>query len=541
MKMKRLILGMVLCGVISLSCEGKSGKQPVNIVPQPQKVEVINGSFKLTSSTVIQIVKGSVDLTPACTFFSKLVERSLGAPLAIKEGAVRNKAINVTITSDLAPEAYRLDVNGKSIQIQAGSGQGAFYAFQTLRQMMPSSVEKGERMKSIMIQNVSIQDEPRLAYRGMHFDVCRHFFTVDEVKTFIDMLALHKLNRFHWHLTDDQGWRIEIKKYPKLTEIGGYRPETVIGRNSGKYDGKPYGPFFFTQEQVKEVVRYAADRYITVIPEIELPGHALAALASYPELGCSGGPYEVSKSWGVFNEVFCAGNDHTFRFFQDVFDEIIPLFPSEYFHIGGDECPKGAWKKCPKCQARMKQEHLKDEMELQSYFVHRVEAYLNSKGKKIVGWDEIMEGGLSKTATVMSWQGTKGGIAAAKLGNQVIMTPNNYAYFNYYQTKDVENEPLAIGGFVPVEKVYSLNPTNGLSEEQGKMVIGVQANTWSEYIVDFSHVQYMVLPRMAALAEVGWTMPEMKNYDNFVARALPLLERYDALGYNYAKHIVPKK
>lgn len=538
MKVTYTFLLAVLCSVVMCSCECKSMKE-VNIIPKPVAMEVQQGCFKLTPKTVINVVAGADDLTPANEFMSKLVAASFGAPLTIEEGAAKKKAINVTVSPDMKAEAYDLDVTSKGIDIKAGSSQGVFYAFQSLRQMMPEGIENGEKMKAVEIQNVKIQDEPRFAYRGMMLDVCRHFFPVDSVKVFIDMLAMHKLNRFHWHLTDDQGWRIEIKKYPKLTEIGSQRSGTVIGRNSGKYDSIPHGGYF-TQEQVKDIVKYAADRYITVIPEIELPGHALAALASYPELGCTGGPYEVWQQWGVADQVYCAGNDNTIGFFKDVFDEIIPLFPSEYIHMGGDECPKTAWKKCKKCQARIKKEGLKNEYELQSYVVHCVEQHLNSKGKKLIGWDEILEGGVSKTATVMSWRGTNGGIKAAKLGNNVIMAPNSYAYFDYYQSKDTKNEPFGIGGFVDVAKVYSLNPTEGLSPEEAEKVIGPQANLWTEYIKSFNHAQYMLLPRMAALAEVAWTPLDQKDYAGFESRAIGLMHRYDALGYNYAKHILNK-
>lgn len=537
MKTINLLFLFVLCSIGLISCQKSDSGQSISIIPQPTSLQTAQGHFTLTAKTPLNIVKGADDLEPACKFFSELVAPSLGSPLLTEQGETKTDAINIYIDTTLAKEAYTLHVTSKAIDIKAGSSSAVFYAFQTLRQMMPVSIEKGEKQPAIEIPDVTIQDQPRFAYRGLMLDVCRHIFSPDEIKTYIDMLAMHKMNRFHWHLTDDQGWRIEIKKYPELTKIGSMRKETVIGRNSGKYDGQPYGGFY-TQEDIKEIVQYAADRYITVIPEIELPGHASAALASYPELGCTGGPYKVVGEWGVFDDVFCAGNDKTFEFFQDVFDEIIPLFPSEYIHVGGDECPKTAWKKCPKCQKRIKKEGLKNEHELQSYFIHRIENYLNSKGKKIIGWDEILEGGISKTATVMSWRGTKGGIEAAQKGNQVIMTPNTYVYLDYYQSLDTKNEPFAIGGYVPVEKVYSLEPTEGLTPEEGNMIVGVQGNLWTEYIPNFSQVQYMVLPRMAAIAEIGWTPANLKNYEDFVGRTITLMERYDALGYNYAKHIM---
>ncbi|MCQ4873479.1 beta-N-acetylhexosaminidase [Butyricimonas paravirosa] len=537
MKKINLVSIVVLCIILLGGCASEPN-QEVNIIPQPQQVTVVDGGFSLSPKTVINVIKGADDLTPACTFMSTLVEKSFGQPLSVVNGEIKRDAINIAVDPSMRADAYDLTVGKKAIDIKAGSSKAVFYAMQSLRQMMPVGVEKGEKMDKIRIQNVRIQDEPRLAYRGTMLDVCRHFFTVDEVKTFIDMLALHKLSVFHWHLTDDQGWRIEIKKYPKLTEIGSQRKQTVIGKNTGKYDGTPYGPYFFTQEEIKDVIQYAADRYITIIPEIELPGHALAALASYPELGCTGGPYEVCQMWGVFSEVFCPGNEKTFEFWEGVLEEVAELFPGEIIHIGGDECPRDAWKKCKKCQARMKKEKLKEEGDLQNYVVHRIEEFMKTKGKRILGWDEILEGDVSKTAIVMSWRGKKGGIEGAKRGNEVVMVPNDYAYFDYYQAKPVENEPFGIGGYVPVEKVYSLDPTEGLTPEEGEKIIGVQANLWAEYIKTFSHAQYMLLPRMAAIAEVGWTPLARKDYDNFLKRAKLMTQRYEALGYNFAKHIL---
>ena len=537
MKKINLVSIVVLCIILLGGCASEPN-QEVNIIPQPQQVTMADGGFTLSPKTVINVIKGADDLTPACTFMSTLVEKSFGQPLSVVNGEMKRDAINIAVDPSMRADAYDLTVGKKAIDIKAGSSKAVFYAMQSLRQMMPVGVEKGEKMDKIRIQNVWIQDEPRLAYRGTMLDVCRHFFTVDEVKTFIDMLALHKLSVFHWHLTDDQGWRIEIKKYPKLTEIGSQRKQTVIGKNTGKYDGTPYGPYFFTQEEIKDVIQYAADRYITIIPEIELPGHALAALASYPELGCTGGPYEVCQMWGVFPEVFCPGNEKTFEFWEGVLEEVAELFPGEIIHIGGDECPRDAWKKCKKCQARMKKEKLKEEGDLQNYVVHRIEEFMKTKGKRILGWDEILEGDVSKTAIVMSWRGKKGGIEGAKRGNEVVMVPNDYAYFDYYQAKPVENEPFGIGGYVPVEKVYSLDPTEGLTPEEGEKIIGVQANLWAEYITTFSHAQYMLLPRMAAIAEVGWTPVAKKDYDNFLKRAKLMTQRYEALGYNFAKHIL---
>jgi hexosaminidase len=527
-----LLFTLAMTGLVIASCD--AGVKEVNIVPRPASVQVTSGTFTLAPTTVIHVTE---ELAPACRFFADLVARSLGTPLEIKQGEGRGKAINVARDASLGEEAYTLTVQRRSIEIKAGGPAGVFHAFQTLRQLLPAGVERGEAAKSLPVQGVVIEDAPRFAYRGMMLDVSRHFFPVEEVKAFIDMLALHKINRLHWHLTDDQGWRVEIKRYPRLTEIGSTRERTVIGKNTGRYDSIPHGGFY-TQEQLKEVVAYAAERYITVIPEIELPGHASAALASYPALGCTGGPYKVASTWGVFDEVFCAGKEETFAFLEGVLEEVLPLFPSEYIHIGGDECPKTAWKKCRRCQARIKAEGLADEHELQSYFVKRIERFLNARGKKLIGWDEILEGGISRTATVMSWRGTKGGIEAARLGNQVVMTPNSHLYFDYYQSRDTKQEPYAIGGFVPIEKVYELEPTEGLNDEQARLVQGAQANLWTEYVATLSHAQYMALPRLAALAEVTWSPRESRDYNDFLKRAIVLTDRYEALGYNFARHIL---
>lgn len=428
------------------------------------------------------------------------------------------------------------------ITVAAPTEAGVFYGIQSLRKSLPVAMNA-----EISLPAAEINDYPRFSYRGAHFDVARHFFTLDEVKTYIDMMVLHNMNRLHWHLTEDQGWRLEIKKYPKLTEIGSVRKETMVGKNFDKFDGKPHGGFY-TQEEAKEIVKYAAERYITVIPEIDLPGHMQAALAAYPELGCTGGPYEVWTKWGVSDNVLCAGNDRTLEFIDDVLTEVMEIFPSEYIHVGGDECPKTQWEKCPKCQARIKalglksdKEHTKEER-LQSFVINHAEKFLNEHGRQIIGWDEILEGGLAPNATVMSWRGEAGGIEAAKQNHDVIMTPNTYLYFDYYQSKDTKNEPLAIGGYLPVERVYGYEPMpSSLTPEQQKYIKGVQANLWTEYIPTFEQAQYMVLPRWAALAEVQWTMPDKKNYEDFLSRLPRLIEWYDAEEYNYAKHVFDVK
>ena len=394
----------------------------------------------------------------------------------------------------------------------------------------------------------------------MHLDVARHFFDVDFVKKYIDMIAMHKMNTFHWHLTEDQGWRIEIKKYPELTKVGAYRNGTITGHYPGETnDNERYGGFY-TQDDIKEVLAYAQKRHVEVIPEIELPGHSQAAIASYPYLSCfpeeptevpnglmseaskeqqkNGQPKVVQESWGVYNDVYCAGKEETFAFLEGVLDEVTALFPSKYIHIGGDECPKKNWERCPNCQKRIKEEGLEDEHELQSYFVTRMEKYLNSKGKQIIGWDEILEGGLAPNATVMSWRGVKGGIEAAKQDHNVIMTPNSHCYFDHYQSKDTDNEPLSIGGFLPVEKVYSYEPVpEELSADQRHYILGAQGNIWSEYIPTDEHMEYMALPRATALSEVVWSQKEDKDFEDFKSRLNHLRKMYDAKGYNYAKHV----
>ncbi len=452
------------------------------------------------------------------------------------KGIVNYKAdpnIKTRINKRLAPEEYYLDTHKGRIEITAGSQAGIFWARQTLAQI---EAQCGEDLPG-----VRIHDKPAFPYRGAHLDCCRHFFTVDEVKTFIDILALHKINVFHWHLTEDQGWRAEIKQYPRLTEVGSVRAETLVGHyGSNQYDGTPYGGFY-TQDEMRDVVAYAADRFVTVIPEIEMPGHASAALASYPELGCRGAdyPYKVQTTWGVFPEVLCAGNPETVTFLEKVLDEICDIFPSEYIHIGGDEAPRTEWEKCPKCQALMKEKGFTREAELQSYLITTVEQYLAGKGRKIIGWDEILDGGVSQSATVMSWRGVKGGIAAAKMGNDVIMTPNSNCYLDHYQTKDPvgNGEPLAIGGYLPLAKCYAFDPYDQLNEEEKAHIKGVQGNVWTEYIASFDHVEHMLLPRLAALSEVAWGPDNRTDYDAFVGRVeKALLPIYQDRGYNYAAY-----
>ena len=422
-----------------------------------------------------------------------------------------------------------------------GDGAGFFYALQTLVQLIPPleiKTLKEAPQKSFLLPYVYIRDQPRYDWRGMHLDVCRHFFPISFVKRYIDLIAAYKMNTFHWHLTEDQGWRIEIKKYPKLTEIGAWRSGTMIGSFKYKQMDTIRHGGFYTQKEIKEVVAYATKRHITIIPEIEMPGHSLAAIASYPWLSCTGKKQEVAKTWGVFDDVYCT-KDSTFKFLEDVLTEVMALFPGNYIHIGGDECPKTRWKTCPNCQALMKKENLKDENELQSYFIKRIEKFVNSKGKQIIRWDEILEGGLAPNAAVMSWRGTEGGIAAAKQKHNVVMSPGKPCYFDHYQSRDKTSEPLAIGGFNPLDSVYNYNPTPvSLSDEEAKFIMGAQGNVWTEYILDEKQVEYMAVPRMIALAEVLWTKPENKNFANFIERLNKNKLLLDMWQVYYAKHFL---
>lgn len=423
------------------------------------------------------------------------------------------------IDSTLASEEYILDATGSKVVITAGSETGLWWGEQTLRQIL-AQVDGS-------IPGILIKDKPAFAYRGAHFDCCRHFFPIEDVKSFIDMANMHKLNVFHWHLTDDQGWRAEIKAFPELTKVGAYRGESNYGG-------------YYTQDEMREIVAYAAERHMTVIPEIEMPGHASAALASYPSLGCRGKGYKVLEEWGIFEDVFCIGKEETFDFLEKVLDEICEIFPGKYIHIGGDECPRTNWKKCPYCQKRMKEEGLKSEAELQSYLLRRIEKYLNDKGRSIIGWDEILEGGVTKTATVMSWRGAKGGIEAAKLGNDVVMSPYTHFYLDYYQTSQpakYEPEGTPYPTYLPLRKCYEFNPFDQLDEEQSAHIVGIQANTWCEYIPNLSHAQHMFLPRGAAMAEIAWSFNNRTDYDTFVERCRKaLLPLYEKKGYNYADY-----
>lgn len=537
--MKKLLFFCGVAAVLCSSCGKRIARvESVDIVPQPVSVVASDGAFDLTKNTKICLLSDDSTLNYSVRLFNGLLDKSFGKPLpVIKSTQPEAGAINVRL-GGLQPEEYTLNIRPDGVDITGGSPAGVFYAFQTLRQLLPVAVARGEKAGVIELPVAEIADKPHFAHRGGMLDVCRHFFTADDVKTFIDILAMHKLNRFHWHLTDDQGWRIEIKQYPKLTEVGAFRDRCNLQAEAdAPKDSVPYGGFY-TQDEIRDIVQYAAKRFITVIPEIEMPGHASAALASYPYLGCKGEGYVVPSTWGVKADVYCAGNDSTFRFIEGVLSEVVELFPSEYIHIGGDECPKINWQQCPACQQRIKTEKLKNENELQSYFMQRAEKFLAGKGRKIVGWDEILEGGISETATVMSWRGSAGGIEAAKKGNHAIMAPNSHCYLDYYQTDKTETEPKSIGGHLPIEKVYSLDPYEGLNADEQQYILGVQGNLWTEFISEFDHAEYMLLPRLAALAEVGWSY-DNKDFDSFKKRETSLARLYDAYGYKYAKHMFP--
>ncbi|MFR6350867.1 MAG: beta-N-acetylhexosaminidase [Alistipes finegoldii] len=546
--MKRLLpvlaLFAVLCGCCScgrvIPTDGE-----VAVVPLPEHIVEGQGTFRLTSDAEVVLLFDDERLAGVTAALNEVLMPLFGrGPRVRHADKAADHAVNVTRDETMPAEAYRLFVTSCRIDIVAGGAQGAFYAVQTLRQLLPAAAYEADDVRAVELPVVTIEDKPCLGYRGMMLDVGRHFFTVDEVKEALDIMALHKLNVFHWHLTDDQGWRIEIRKYPKLTEIGSVRSRTLIGRDPRhvrrelKFDETPYGGYY-TQDEIRDVVNYAAERFITVIPEIEFPGHAVGALASYPWLGCTGEQYEVRQTWDIDDRVFCIGKETTFEFIEGVLEEVLELFPSEYIHIGGDECPTVMWKKCPHCKARMKAERLKRPRRLQNYATARVEKFLNAHGRRLIGWDEILEGDVTPTATIMSWRGAEGGIKAAKMGNHAIMAPTTHCYLDYYQTRDTAGEPLAIGGYLPVEKVYSLDPYEMLTADEQRCILGVQANLWTEYIATWPHAEYMLLPRLSALAEVGWSL-DRKDYGDYLRRVRRLAKIYDACGYNYAKHIFGK-
>ena len=540
--MKKLLLTLA-AGIVLCSC-GSHDPQ-IAIVPYPNHLETGRGTYRVTDRPVTCDSRTDERTQRAVVGFAARLATVTGGtnPVTVAD-EMPASGIRFVTDESLPAEGYELNVDGEGIEVRASQFPGFLYALQSLEQLLPAAVYGTEPAPDAAweVPCVKIADAPRFAYRGMHLDVARHFFSVDEVKRYIDVMAIHKLNTLHWHLTDDQGWRIEIKRYPELTAVGSIRKATVVRKEWGTYDGTPYGGFY-TQDEIRDVVKYAADRGVTVIPEIDLPGHMLAALTAYPELGCTGGPYEVWGRWGVADDVLCPGREKTFEFLEGVLTEVMELFPSEYIHIGGDECPKVRWEKCPRCQAKIRQLGLKDDGEhtaehyLQSYVTDRIGKFLAQHGRRIIGWDEILEGRAPSDAVVMSWRGSEGGIAAAKLGHDVIMTPNSHFYFDYYQSLDTDAEPFGIGGYIPMEQVYSYDPAfPELTPEQQKHILGVQANLWTEYVLSDEHLEYMLLPRLAALSEVQWCLPETKDWNRFIG-SFRMDEIYSQMGYEFAKHI----
>ena len=540
---KSFLFSLLLCCTLSFA-------QEVNIIPQPVKVVKNTGSFVINAQT--SLVAANKEDNASAAFLNGYLSDYYGFVLPVVKKATKNyiKLTSLKNIQGLKGEGYSLKSDKNGVEITGNSAIGTFYGIQTLIQLLPA-----EKSSNLAIASVNVQDEPRFAYRGAMLDVGRHFFSVAFVKKYIDYLALHKLNYFHWHLTEDQGWRIEIKKYPKLTEIGSKRNGSIIGKYPGKgSDNTPEGGFY-TQEEVKDIVKYASDRFITVIPEIEMPGHSSAAIAAYPELSCfpnektnlpdnmmsdkskkemaNGRNKIVQETWGVHADIFVP-TENTFKFLENVLDEVIALFPSKYIHIGGDEAPKDAWKKSEFCQQMIKEKGLKDEHGLQSYFIQRIEKYVNAKGRTIIGWDEILEGGLAPNAIVMSWRGEEGGIAAAKENHQVIMTPGSHVYLDHSQTKN--EKEVTIGGFLPLEKVYSYEPIpKELNEQQAKYVMGAQGNVWTEYMANPAKVEYMIFPRLSALSEVLWSPKDKKDWTQFQTKIETMKKRYTMWGANYFK------
>ncbi|NNV55001.1 beta-N-acetylhexosaminidase [Limnovirga soli] len=542
--MKQLLFAICTFFVLAVNA------QEINIIPQPASLKQGTGSFTISATTKIILAGSGTEKSAA--FLNAYLKAYYGFELSTTKAKLPWKnaiVLNYDRMDNGLPGAYNLTVDKEKVYIGGDNEQGVFYGIQTLLQLLPV-----QPAAALAIPNVTIADAPRFAYRGLMLDCGRHFFSVDFVKQYIDFIAMSKMNTFHWHLTEDQGWRIEIKKYPLLTQVGSCRNGTITGHHPGTGNDNIRDCGYYTQEQIKDIVKYAADRYITVIPEIEMPGHSSAAIAAYPQLSCfptqstaiakkvtwsgdSTGKH-VQQSWGVYSDVFCP-SEYTFNFLQDVLDEVMALFPSTYIHIGGDECPKEYWKISPFCQQLIKDKGLKDEHGLQSYFIGRIEKYLNGKGRQIIGWDEILEGGVAPNATVMSWRGEKGGIEAAKQKHQVVMTPTTYVYFDYAQTKSEDS--LVIGGYLPVETVYNYEPLpKELTADEQKYILGAQANVWSEYMANPGKVEYMLLPRLAALSEVLWSTPQNKSWAGFTTRLQTQFKRFDLWKAHYNKKGINK-
>lgn len=540
--MKR-ILFLFICPLLAVACN-KRVVADYNVIPQVQNLSVKDGDVYVFDSSR-KLVYDNQDSRRSLELFAQDLEELVGIRPSVAAGTSEDAKGNVYFTlglQDGRKEAYSINVSSDGILVRAVAPEGIYRATRTLLKSVGT-----EKTSSVEFPSAEVSDWPRFGYRGLMLDVSRHFSDVEMVKRTIDMLALHQLNIFHWHLTDDQGWRIEIKSHPELTEVGAWRDDTVVGRYLGgtdyPTDGKRHGGFY-TQEQIREIVAYAKERYIEIIPEIDLPGHTSAVLAAYPQLGCEDKEYKVANRWGVIRDVLCAGNPASLDLFKDIMDEVCELFPGKYIHLGGDECVKDRWKACPKCQKKIRELGLKDgsryskEDYLQSWFMGEVASYVQSKGKRVIGWDEILEGVPMDDSVIMSWRGTEGGITAARMGHDVVMTPTSDMYFDQSQTLASQLEEIPVGGFINVMKVYSYEPLPAsLTPEQQKHILGCQANVWCEYMPEERIRQYQILPRLAALSEVQWTMPERKNYKDFLKRLPKMLSIYDHYGYNYAKHI----
>lgn len=534
--MRRLFFILLACAVIPCLAAPVMTAD-YNVVPLPNSVTMTGDEpFELTPSTTVAYPEGNKDMERNAQFLAKYVNDAIGMTLSVVPGKAK-KGIRLVLDKKVSgEEAYTIMVDKKGVTIAGSTPKGVFYGVQTLRKSLPVGTATVVRLPS-----VKISDSPRFVHRGMMLDCSRHFFPLEFVKRYIDLIAMHNMNVFHWHLSDDQGWRIEIKKYPELTIKGSRRSGTVIGYNTALDDSIPYGGYY-TQEQAREIVEYARQRYVTVIPEIDMPGHMLAALATYPELGCTGGPYEVGHRWGIYKDVLCVGNEKIYDFCEGVLDEIMQIFPSKLIHIGGDETPTEVWEKCHKCIKRAEDNNMTVK-QVQSYFTSRIEKYVNSRGRRIIGWDEILGGDISQSAVIQSWRDTKHGRIAAEAGHDVIMSPTSHCYFDYSQAdeKNSKYEPTLCGGYIPVEKVYAFEPCDeNLPESSRPHILGVQANIWAEYLLYPNQVEYQALPRMAALAEVQWTSGK-KDYQAFLKRLNRLVSFYDLYKLTYAKHLWPDR
>ena len=542
--MKKLILSLLMLTAV-ISAAALADKADYRVVPLPDRIDGIKDKdFALKSNCLIDYPTGNRDMERAAVMLSGYIEELTDMHLSTRpvNSSMNNYGcISLALDPKIKNnEGYRITVTSRNVEIAGKTPAGVFYGIQTLRKSLPVG-----KTSTVNLPAAQVVGTPRFGYRGMHLDCVRHFFGVETVKRYLDIMALHGMNRLHWHLTDDQGWRIEIKKYPRLTEVGGWRNGTVLGHNSPVNDGIRYGGYY-SQEQISDIVRYAADRYITIIPEIDMPGHMVAAMTAYPELGCTGGPYEVWQMWGVTDDILCVGKDETLQFVKDVLDEVTQLFPSEYIHIGGDEAPRVRWQECPRCQQRIRELGIKAqgnksaEALLQGWFTTQVQQYLSQHGKRIIGWDELLGCDVDTTATIMSWRGAEPGSQGAKQGHDVIMSPVGPLYFDYYQTSQTWNEPIAFGGCNTLKKVYDFDPVAAdLPADKRQHILGAQANLWTEYVTCEPQIQYQVLPRMAALAELQWLQPERKDYQDFKSRLPHLVDIYKHYNWTYrAKSLI---